>query len=83
MQKKSKKFLIEENEVKTFPVTVSKKQLRDRYNVSYKKLRDMFTDEKRLEISYDSRRIFTPHETSLIFQYLEPERYRLFLEKSA
>ncbi len=70
-----------DTELSSFPIITSKYDLINRYKVSYRQLKRMFTPEVLQKINYEKKRKFTPQETYLIFMHLEPERFSLYQEK--
>ena len=62
-----------------FPRVVTKHLLREMYGVSCHQIKQFLPEELREEISWKTKRTFTPEETRKIFMALSPTRYQQFI----
>ena len=65
----------------TFPATVTKGELKKRYNVSYYKLRLFIGDDLATELNWSNTNSFSPEQTAKIFKQLDPSRYEEFIHR--
>ena len=64
----------------TFPLTTTKKELKNLLNCDGRQLNSQFSEAFKEEIDWYKKRVFSTRDTEKIWYYLFPDRYANYLE---